>query len=121
MIDKWYNKEMSYSIDFRKRAVEYKPKGHSQKEVYEAFGVYASTVNKWEKLLAETGSLEPQYPETREGKIDLEKLALAVKEQPGAYLKHHAAKFGCTKQAVHYAMKRLKISHKKNIHVQGEV
>lgn len=107
---------MAYSEDYRRRAIEYY-ETHTQKELYEAFKIYASEVNKWNKLLTETGSLEPKYPKMRTKKIDLEKLAMAVEEKPGAYLREHALAFGCTKQAVHYAMKKLKLSNKKNVYV----
>lgn len=107
---------MAYSEDYRKRAIEYY-ETHTQKELYEAFKIYASEVNKWKILLAETGSLKPNYPKTREKKIDMKKLAMAVEEKPGAYLREHAVAFGCTKQAVHYAMKKLKVTNKKNVYI----
>jgi transposase-like protein len=63
---------MAYSIDFRKRAIEYYvDKKHTGKELREAFGIYASAIERWRKLLAKTGSLECQYKETHTGKIDL--------------------------------------------------
>jgi len=108
---------MAYSIDFRKRAVEYKREGHSQKEIKEVFRVAVSTVNKCEKLLVEKGSLEPAYPKTRIGKIDYAELAKGVKEQPDKYQRERAEKYNCTRQAIGYALKKLKITHKKNIHV----
>jgi transposase len=111
---------MAYSEDYRKRAIEYMDKGHTGKELYEVFGIYPSAIERWRKLLSATGSLKTQYKETRRGKIDLEKLTEALKEQPEAYLKSHAIKFDCTKQAVHYALKRLKVTNKKNIHIQGK-
>jgi transposase len=107
---------MAYSKDFRKRAIEYIEEGHTGKELYEAFKIYPSEVNKWKKLLKEKGSLEPQYKKTRVGKIDAEKLAVAAEEKPEAYLREHAKAFKCTKQAVHYALKRLRVSNKKNIY-----
>jgi transposase len=76
---------MAYSEDYRRRAIEYY-ETHTQKELYETFKIYASEINKWKRLLAETGTLEPKYPKTRKKKIDLEKLAMAVEEKPGAYL-----------------------------------
>ena len=85
-------------------------KGHTGKELREAFGIYPSEVNKWRKLLKETGSLGPKYPKRRAGKIDLEKLEKVVEERPDAYLHELAKEFGCTKQAVFYALKRLKAS-----------
>ena len=105
---------MAYSIDFRKRAIAYMDEGHTYKELYEAFKIYPSEISKWRKLLAETGSLEPQYRETRSRKIDKEKLLRAVEEKPDAYLSELAKPFDCTEQAVFYALKKLGITVKKN-------
>ena len=108
---------MAYSEDFRKRAIAYMDEGHTGKELYESFKIYPSEIGKWRKLLKETGSLEPQYRKTRAGKIDLQKLEKAIEEKPDAYLSELAKQFGCTKQAVFYALKRLKITYKKNVHI----
>jgi len=112
---------MAYSLEFRKRAIEYMDKGHTKEELYEAFKIYPPRVSAWRKLLRETGSLEPQYSETRVGKIDLQKLEQAIAEKPDAYLCELAKQFGCTKQAIFYALKRLKISYKKNFHIHREM
>ncbi len=106
---------MAYSIDFRKRALAYMDAGHTGRELYEAFKIYPSAIERWRKLLAETGSLEPQYNETRSGKIDLQKLKQALEEKPDAYLSELAIQFACTKQAVFYALKRLRITYKKRV------
>jgi len=89
--------------------------GHTGKELYEAFKIYPSEVNKWRKLLKETGSLKPQYRKTRARKIDLKKLEQAIKDRPDAYLSELAEEFGCTKQAIFYALKRLQITLKKDV------
>lgn len=73
---------MAYSKDFRKKAIEFMDKGHTQKELKEVFGIYPSEVSKWRKLLAETGSLEPQYKKTRKRKIDLKKLEQELERGP---------------------------------------
>ena len=52
---------MAYSEDFRRRAVEYMDEGHTGKELYEAFKIYPSAIERWRKLLAETDSLKPKY------------------------------------------------------------
>jgi len=77
---------MAYSEDFRKRALEYMDEGHTYTELYEAFKIYPSAIEDWRKLLAETGSLKPQYTKTRKRKIDKDKLSAAVKEKPDSYL-----------------------------------
>lgn len=104
---------MAYSVDFRKRALDFMDEGHTNAELYEAFKIYPSTIEDWRKLLEETGSLKPQYRKTRIRKIDKEKLTAAVKEKPDAYLHELAEPFGCTKQAVSYALEKLDITYKK--------
>ena len=106
---------MAYSKDFRARALAYLDEGHTYKQLYEAFKVYPSEIAKWRKLLNDTGSLEPQYRETRSRKIDKEKLVQAVEEKPDAYLKELAEPFDCSDQAVHNALKKLNITLKKRV------
>lgn len=55
--------------DLRKRAVTMKRKGHTLKNVSEAFGVGISTVNKWMKLYREGGNsaLHPSKRGRKEG------------------------------------------------------
>ena len=105
---------MAYSIDFREKAIEYMDKGHTKEELYEAFGIYPSRITEWRKLLRETGELNPQYRKTRSRKINLKELEQALERKPDATLAELAEPFGCTEQAVHYALKRLRITFKKN-------
>jgi transposase len=110
---------MAYSKDFRERAIAFMDAGHTQKELREVFGIYPSEVFKWRKLLEETGSLEPRYKKERNSKINLKELEKALEEKPDAYLSELAIKFGCTKQAIFYALKRLKLTYKKRrLHTQ---
>lgn len=104
---------MAYSEDFRRRALEYMDVGHTGKELYEAFKIYPSAIARWRKLELETGSLNPQYNETRSGKIDMEKLKQVIEEKPDLYLSELAELFCCTKQAIFYALKRIGITRKK--------
>jgi transposase len=99
---------MAYSKDFRRRVIDYLQEGHTNEELQETFKVYPSTVHRWIKLEKTTGSLKPKYPETREMKIDLEKLKQAVEEKSDAYLPELALKFNCTRQAIFYALKKLR-------------
>jgi len=105
---------MAYSIDYRKRALEYKAEGHTYKEVYETFKIYPSTLIKWRNQVEKTGELKAQYKETRKSKIDMVELEQALERKADATLGELAEPFGCTEQAVHYALERLKITVKKN-------
>ena len=104
---------MAYSIDFRKRAIEYMDEGHSEKELYEAFKILPSNVYRWRKLLERTESLKPAYRKTRKRKIDMGELERAVERKPNITLPELAKMFNCTKQSVDAALKRAKITRKK--------
>jgi transposase len=104
---------MAYSVDFRKRAIEFMDEGHTAKELYTAFRIYPSEINKWRKLLDRTGSLKPQYPKTRKGKIDIKKLEQELERKPDLTLPELAKLFNCTKQSVDAALKKAKITRKK--------
>jgi transposase len=88
--------------------------GHTYDELYEAFKIYPARISEWRKLLRETGGLKPKYRETRSIKRDMKQLEQALERKPDAYLSELAAIFGCTEQAIFYALKRLKITSKKN-------
>jgi len=108
-----YSIAMAYSIDFRRRAIAYWDKGHTAEELYEAFEIYPARISEWKSLLKRTGSLQPQYPKTREGKIDLRKLEQELERKPDMTLPELAKMFNCKKQSVHTACKKLKITRKK--------
>jgi transposase len=112
---------MAYSEDFRKRAIEYMDEGHTSAELYEAFRLYPSRISEWRKLLKETGELKPRYRETRSSKIDMKKLEQELERNPDAYLHELAAIFGCTEQAIFYALKRIKITVKKTIYIRRKI
>ena len=92
---------MAYSIDYRKRAVEYKDSGHTFKELAEAFKIPPITY------------YETNQKRERSRKIDKEKLRQAVADTPDAYLHELAALFNCTPQAVFYMLIKLNITLKK--------
>jgi len=110
---------MAYSMDFRKRAIEYVNEGHTGKELYAAFKIWPSTVYRWQRLLEKTESLKPEYRETRKRKIDIEELERVLERKPDMTLPELAIVFNCTKQAVHTALKKTKITLKKNSVLRG--
>ena len=110
---------MAYSVDFRKRAIEYMDAGRTGKELYEAFKIYPSTVSDWRRLLERTNSLKPEYRETRKRKIDIAELERVLERKPDMTLPELAIVFNCTKQAIHTALKKAKITLKKNSVLRG--
>jgi len=100
-----------YSIDYKRRAVEYKQEGHTFKELKEAFKIPNQTYYRWAEEYRY--GFERPEPAERPRKINLEQLKQAIEENPDAYLKELAEPFGVTEQAVFYALKKLNITLKK--------
>jgi transposase len=97
---------MAYSEDFREAAVAYKDNGHTFAELKEVFGITNKTYDDWKKLYKETGWYSKRNVVRKPKKIVLERLKTALEEKPDAYLYELAERFGCSEQAVFYALKK---------------
>ncbi len=104
---------MSYSRKYRERTIEYRQAGHTLEETHQTFKVAQSTIQKWEKQLKETGSLEKKELHRSFRKIDPEKLRAYVAEHPDAYQSEMAEAFGCSESGIRDALRRNKITRKK--------
>jgi len=103
---------MAYSIDFIKKAVEYRQEGHTFAQLREAFDIPSATYYDWEAKL-NNGYFDIIVKRERHRKIDKEALKKAVAEKPDAFLKEYAEQFNCTATAVFYALEKLNITRKK--------
>jgi transposase len=104
---------MAYSIDYRKRVIEYRQEGHALAEIRKAFKIYPSTLRAWEGRQKD-GDLAPKYPETRAPrKLPPDELKRYVEANPDAFLVEIGAHFGCSAEAVRKALKKLNITRKK--------
>lgn len=111
---------MSYDIKYRRRALEYLGEGHTYRETAAVFSISTSTLVKWKSQLKEKGTLAPKQRRQTWRKIDPEKLREYVAEHPDAYQHEIAAAFGVRLYAIQRALKRLKITRKKNAAIQGK-
>jgi len=108
------NKDMAYSIDYRRRVIEFLEEGHSQEETSIIFKVGTTTIKNWLSLLSETGSLEKRPLDRKPRKFDTEKLNAYNEKNPDALLKDIAAEFNGSTTGAFYALEREKITLKKN-------
>ena len=99
---------MSYSLDFRKQVFKIKEK-LSFESVSERFVISVRTLFRWKNRLEAKSTRN--NPST---KIDMEALKKHVEDYPDAYQYERAAVFGVSPNGILYALRRLKISHKKN-------
>jgi len=105
---------MAYSIDLRKRVMNYIAEGHSQEEASRKYEVSVSAIKEWKKLHIETGSLSKKKLNRLPRKYTSEKMAEILAEQPDAYLSEIAEQFeNGSISGVHTALKRMKITVKK--------
>jgi transposase len=104
----------AYSLDLRERAMEYLDSGHTYKQTSELFMVTMRTLFNWSRLRQENGDLSFKNTPRSPHKLDNEELLEYIKKNPDAYLQEISAHFKCCKTAAYYALKRLKVTHKKN-------
>lgn len=99
-----------YSLDFRKRVLEMKNKaGLTEEETCKRFGICRKTLHNWKQRI--NPHLKRNKPAT---KIDMEALRADVKKYPHKYQYERAQMFGVSAWAIGVALRRLKISYKKN-------
>jgi len=101
---------MAYSLDFRRQVFKLKQKeGLAFQELSDRFDIPIRTLFRWQNCI------EPKTKRNRPAtRIDMEALAKDVECNPDLYQHERAKKFGVSQSAIFYALKRLKISHKKN-------
>jgi transposase len=106
---------MVYSLDLRKKALEYMAKGGTYSKASEIFGVTSRTLANW-KRKEKQHELSPKMNGSRPSKIANEDLKNYIENHPDKYLREIAEVFGTTLQAVFYACKRIGITLKKRSH-----
>lgn len=109
----------AYSLDFRELVVSYVDEGHTQADAARHFKLHPMTVSRWIKLRNKTGSLKAVPVPRSPHKLPLEPLKSYVEEHPDAFLMEIASHFGCGKDAVARALKKLGFKRKKTENLQG--
>jgi len=108
---------MSCPVKYRERTIEYRQE-HTLEETSWTFKVSISTIRKWEKL-KEKGDLKAKVAKRSFKKIDPDKLKEYVAQHPDSYQKEMTQEFGCSQSAIQKALKRLKITRKKDNAIPG--
>jgi transposase len=101
---------MAYSLDLRERVMARVNNGHSVEETAALFQVGASTIYRWRHR----PSLERTVVTQRRRKLDPVALRQHVRDDPDARLKDRAQDFGVHPSAIGFALKRHRITVKKN-------
>ena len=101
---------MAYSLDLRQRVFFVKEKrGLTFKETSEIFSVDIRTLFRWQKRL------QPKMTRDKAAtKVDMDALQEDLQDNPDHFQYERAQDYGVSQAAIFYALKRLKISRKKN-------
>ena len=101
---------MAYSLDFRQQVFIIKEKrGLTFQETSEIFSVDIHTLFRWQKRF------EPKMTRDKPAiKIDMQALKDDLENNPERFQYERAQDYGVSQAAIFYALKRLKISRKKN-------
>jgi len=101
---------MTYSIDLRERVVGFVRSGGSKAEACRRFSVSRQTVYNW--LLS--NDLSPRPHGRRQRKLDWDALSRHVREYPDLLLRERAAHFGVHISSIAYALRQMRVTHKKS-------
>ena len=101
---------MTYSLDFRQKVLSIKAQEKlTGVETAVRFGIGVASITRWDK------QIEPQRTRSKPAtKLDMDALKQDVDNYPDAYQYERAARLGVSQRAIGNALKRLKISYKKN-------
>jgi len=101
---------MSYPLKFREKVLGIKKEEKlSKKETSKRFHIGTTTIARW--LVKIEPCLKRNKPATR---INMEDLKKDVEEIPDAFQRERAERLGVCPNTVLYALRRLKITNKKN-------
>lgn len=106
---------MRYSEDLRRRVIKYIGNGGRKVEAAKRFGVCRATIYEWLKLGDDLapGKTGPKAAH----KLDWEALRKGIEKNPEKMITEWAREFGVGTTAINYAMRRMKLSRKKNVAV----
>ncbi len=102
---------MTYSLDLRKRVLDFIAAGGGKTEASRRFSVARPTLYKW---LNADDPLKPEKPGPRRPRsLDPDALRKHVADFPDQTYSERAAHFGVSKSCVHYGLKRIGCTRKK--------
>lgn len=101
---------MTYSVDFRKQVIKIKVSEHlSFAKVAKRFGIGINSVVRWANKIDSKRTRNKGAT-----KIDMEVLKMDIGLYPDAYQYERAERLRVSKSCIYFALKRLKVSYKKN-------
>ena len=101
---------MPYSLDLRKKVIDYVERGGGVTKASQIFQVSRASIYRW----LNRENLEATKVKRRQRKLNWEALKQDVKENPQQRLIDRAIEFNVQPSAILYALRQMKITRKKN-------
>jgi transposase len=102
-----------YSLDLRKKVINYIKLGNTQKAAASYYELGLNTVNRWYMRYRKEGHYNPRKREGKQGRMCEKALEEFLSKNPNALLKEIGKFFGMTAEGALYWMKKLGYSYKK--------
>lgn len=99
---------MAYSQDYRQMILKKLEANGGYRDIANEFGISPTTIQNWKK------DIERKPYSKRINKIDPELLRQDVEYKPDDFQRERAIRFNCTTRAIGIALKKLKITKKKD-------
>jgi transposase len=105
---------MSYSLDLRKKVINFLERTPNMSKASEYFGLNYNTVRAWFKAYKEENRLAPKEAYRQEPyKLNWEELRTFVEQNPDKYQAEYAEHFGVSRGQIGKVLKKLGFTHKK--------
>ena len=101
---------MTYSLDFRKQVLKSLDEGMTFAQAAEFYNLSPTTIQNWKRRIHSQTTRQ-----TQPHKIMDDILLNDVKEHPDDYQYERAQRLNCSRTGIYHALKRLRISKKKDL------
>ncbi len=108
-----------YSKDLRKKVISYIEKGNSQRAAAKIFDIHKNTISRWNVRKRKEGTILAKARVGFKSKVDKQKLANFVKNNPNMRLQDIGKEFGIARSKTGRILKQLGFSYKKNLYLHG--
>ncbi|WP_341750037.1 IS630 transposase-related protein [Candidatus Tisiphia endosymbiont of Sialis lutaria] len=104
-----------YSKDLRKKVISYIEKVNSQRAAAKIFDIHKNTISRWNIRKRKEGTILAKARVGFKSKVDKQKLANFVKNNPNMRLQDIGKEFGIARSQTGRILKQLGFSYKKNL------
>ena len=102
-----------YSLDLRKKVIEYVKKGNNQAQAAKIFNLHRNTINRWVQKYQKFGNLRPKKRHGLKSKLNLQEIAQFIYEYKNFSLKDIADKFMISSAWASIMIRKLGYRYKK--------